>query len=282
MKMEREVAGSLQLFSYRLTTGGSGIFEIHCHSYYEIYYFLRGKVEYLVEGVAYAPAPDSVLLIPAGVLHGVKADPNLPYERFALHFLPELLSPETRKLLLSPFQHGGAYLINPDPNLLACCRSLLDCGSLSPALQTAALRCRTEALLTMLCAASQRQGKLPKEDTPSTQTEEILSYLNSHLGEDLSLDLLCQKFFISKNHLNLLFRKATGTTVWDYLSRKRAALAQQLILSGTTAMQAARQAGFQDYSAFYRCYRKIFGQSPAQAKGKGLFMPKKAKKENRL
>lgn len=62
--------------------------------------------------------------------------------------------------------------------------------------------------------------------------------------------------------MNKVFRKATGTTVFDYLLHKRITAAQQLLITGYSAQEAASQAGFGDYSSFYRAYTRINGHSP--------------------
>ena len=51
----------------------------------------------------------------------------------------------------------------------------------------------------------------------------------------------------------------------SYVSHKRIALAQQLLLDGTSASEAALRAGLGDYSTFYRTYRHLSGHSPAEA-----------------
>ncbi len=91
----------------------------------------------------------------------------------------------------------------------------------------------------------------------------IIEYLGERLAEPLSLDDLSNRFFISKNQLNRVFRQATGTTVGNYISHKRIALAQQLMLKGIPASEAALRVGFGDYSSFYRAYRRLNGSSPA-------------------
>ncbi|MDR2758348.1 MAG: AraC family transcriptional regulator [Spirochaetaceae bacterium] len=78
------------------------------------------------------------------------------------------------------------------------------------------------------------------------QIQRILSYLNSNLCKPISLDQLVQKFYISKNHLNVIFRKETGTTVNQYIRIKRLVLARQEILKGSTAEEAAYKVGFND------------------------------------
>ena len=83
----------------------------------------------------------------------------------------------------------------------------------------------------------------------------------------MTLDQLSDRFYISKHHLNKVFRRATGTTVFDYLLHKRIVLAQELLIDGLSAQEAAARTGFGDYSSFYRSYRRILGHSPLQDRG---------------
>ena len=100
-----------------------------------------------------------------------------------------------------------------------------------------------------------------------TQMGSILFYLNQHLKEPLTLDEISDHFFISKHHLNKVFKKATGTTVIDYLLRKRIAYAQMLLFNGWHAKEAAADSGFSDYSSFYRSYVRILGHPPGADRG---------------
>jgi AraC-like DNA-binding protein len=91
----------------------------------------------------------------------------------------------------------------------------------------------------------------------------VLKYLGEHLLEELSLEHVSRRFNISKNYLNILFRKTTGTTVNQYIKIKRLTLARQEILNGNGAEEAAYKAGFNSYSNFYRAYKAFFGYMPS-------------------
>jgi AraC-like DNA-binding protein len=93
------------------------------------------------------------------------------------------------------------------------------------------------------------------------------------LTEPFSLDHISEHFFISKHHLNKLFRLATGTTIYDYLLYKRVIYAQQLLIDGLNASEAALEAGFKDYSSFYRAYTKFLGHSPAKDREASFLLP---------
>ena len=62
-----------------------------------------------------------------------------------------------------------------------------------------------------------------KEDV----AQEILRYINEHLTEHLTLEGLAEKFYMSKNHLTAIFKRAAGTTVARYILYKRMTIARK-------------------------------------------------------
>ena len=87
-------------------------------------------------------------------------------------------------------------------------------------------------------------------------------YLNGNYTGEITLDALQEKFFISKYHLCREFRKATGLTVHEYVRRKRLTKVLELRSQGLRIGAAAMEAGFRDYSSFYRAFRKEYGTPP--------------------
>ena len=100
--------------------------------------------------------------------------------------------------------------------------------------------------------------------------QEVITYINEHLSEELSLELLSGHFYLSKPQLSRRFKQMTGTSIWEYIIIKRLMQARRLIRSGEQVMIAAQQCGFRDYSAFYRAYKGRYGRSPQEEKGKDL------------
>ncbi|MBQ0146784.1 MAG: helix-turn-helix domain-containing protein [Lachnospiraceae bacterium] len=91
---------------------------------------------------------------------------------------------------------------------------------------------------------------------------EVILYINDNLSEDLSIERLCERFFISKTRLIARFREITGTTPHQYIKQKRIILAARYMEEKNNAAQAGSKAGFSDYSAFYRAFVKEYGISP--------------------
>ena len=240
-------------------------YQLHCHGCYEIYYFIAGDVSYLVEGKLYKPAPRSLLLLPCKCFHGVKVESEKAYERFTLHFREDVIPKENRQQLLSVFSGGELYYQNVDEyRIPVFFDNLEDCAAMPDPLRWTAITAEIQSLLAhMLFMAQSSSSSTPSESISQTVSR-LISYLNSHFTDPVTLDDLSARFFISKHHLNKVFRKATGTTVGEYVIHKRVIAAQQMIQGGTAATQAAISAGFNDYSVFYRAYRRILGHSPVR------------------
>jgi len=90
----------------------------------------------------------------------------------------------------------------------------------------------------------------------------IIHYINEHLIENLSVDAIAGKFYLSRYYLMHTFKDETGYTIGNYITIKRLALAQSLIDEGKPIADAAEQSGFGTYSTFLRAYKKTYGTSP--------------------
>ena len=96
-------------------------------------------------------------------------------------------------------------------------------------------------------------------------------YIEEHITERLCLSKLCEQFFLSRNALYRLFRKEFGTTVNEYILKRRLIRAELLLKSNLSLDVAGVSAacGFTDYNYFIRAFKKHVGTTPLQfRKGK--------------
>ncbi len=237
-------------------------YDLHCHERYEIYYILHGNVKFLVEGYEYHPPASSVLLIAPHRFHGMQVLTDEPYVRYCIHFSAKLLTKRERELLLPSFNSENIMFSNiKDYELERYMDSIEECQNFDQPLQDIAIRARLLSLLVQLFAISHSAvgGQGADEDT-----KEILRYVNEHLTENLQLETLAKQFFMSKNHLTKLFKDATGSTVANYILQKRMSLAKGMLRAGEPATLVAEKLGYEEYTSFYRNYKKVFGFSPAK------------------
>lgn len=92
----------------------------------------------------------------------------------------------------------------------------------------------------------------------------LLCYINDHLEEELSLSGLSQVVNFSPPYLCRMFRHYTGTTLKEYINLKRVERARQLLAQGVPAGLACVQAGFHNYSHFYKTVKRVTGKEPSK------------------
>ena len=248
-------------------------FPLHAHPFCEVFYFIQGDGYYTIEGRDYALSPGSVLLTRDGEIHKLHINPDSPYERMSVHFSLDAIlhkgTPfEKLRALFLDRSPGCGNLFTPQTGesaeFLASCFSRICRPGRSEAEFALSLTANLPALLTELSGM-----RAPSSTPPSAAGREsaaalpeIIDYINRHLTEIKGLAELEQKFFFSKSTLNRLFSESTGSTVWEYVVLKRLHAARRMLLDGKSAAIAAANCGFGDYSAFYRQYRRVFGESP--------------------
>lgn len=97
--------------------------------------------------------------------------------------------------------------------------------------------------------------------------QELLAYLQEAYAEDISGDMLQEKFHYHFDYLNRQFKKWTGVTIFAYLNRVRVERASQLLLTGFYSIsEVATSTGFRDVYYFSRVYKKITGNTPGEVR----------------
>jgi AraC-like DNA-binding protein len=96
--------------------------------------------------------------------------------------------------------------------------------------------------------------------------KQVIQYINDNLTEHLSLDHLAKVAMVTKYYLSHIFKSSTGLSVNQYIVIKRVLKADAYIKEGLPANIACYRAGFNDYSNFYKAYKKVMGKTPIQNK----------------
>lgn len=91
----------------------------------------------------------------------------------------------------------------------------------------------------------------------------IIEYLNENFRQDVSVEELCEKFFISTKMLYRIVKRETGTTVFGYVTAKRVKAAEELlIVSDKPVSEIAADVGYSDYNYFIKVFKKATGVTP--------------------
>ena len=121
------------------------------------------------------------------------------------------------------------------------------------------------SLLSWLLKAFSQFGVSSNEPlSPNDQLlAQIKAYIIENFSEDLSLQKISDKFYISPSHLSHLFKRKLGYSPMHYIVRRRIGEAQSLlILTHKSITEVAGAVGFDNLSHFNVQFKKYVGLSP--------------------
>ncbi|WP_315117394.1 AraC family transcriptional regulator [uncultured Clostridium sp.] len=249
--------------------------EFHYHDFNKIIIFISGEVTYMIEGKSYKLKPWDVLLVGKNDLHLPIISSTMPYERMILWLNPLFLEKHNRDNsdLLSCFQLASERKLNlirlssKDINLLK--KNLTDLEESMKDTDFGSTILRNTLFLQFMIKINRLFlgidiSKNINDIKCNPVIETILSFINSNLHKDLSIDILAEKVYLNKYYLMHLFKKETGYTLYNYIQKKRLLKASDLIINGMSLGEVCDLCGFGDYSSFVRAFKKEFQLSPKQ------------------
>lgn len=248
---------------------------LHHHDFYEIYFFLSGNVSYNIESRNYLLTPGDLLVISPEELHQpIFGAEQQNYERIVVwlnkSFLEQFnLSDQEVTWCFDASRPGHTNLLRPDGVTRELMNYLLmqlqqEAESENYGSELYSMACIAQ-LLVLINRLAQREGQVSDSRVNADSVVyRVLGYINEHYNEDLSLDYLANKFFISKYHLSREFGRLVGTSVYRYIIQKRLVMAKQMMSSGMPTSTVYQHCGFGDYSNFYRAFKAEYQISPRE------------------
>ena len=249
--------------------------DYHYHEFDKIVLFLSGHVNYIVEGTTYALKPWDILLINHHLIHKALIDTQEPYERVIIYIntaFVEANSGENENLMkcFQIAEKRNFYMMRPEKHEIESLQRLFERLERALHAQNFGKEAEAKALFVLLLIYLNRmilQDTTDREEAVyehDAKIAETLSYINDHIAQDLTVEELAGRVFLSKYYFMRRFRECTGYTVHHYIQQKRLLLAVQFIRSGMPFMQAAAKCGFHDYSSFSRAFKKTFHVAPGR------------------
>lgn len=259
---------------FYLTDTASKEFEYHYHDFDKITIFLKGNVQYTIEGKSYQLQPYDIVLVSHNDIHKLNVQDSEPYERIVVYISPEFINTyrtadydlsecfqkvkKEHTNVLRTHSHAKNTLVRAVDNLK---HSFSDVGYANTLYQKILF---LEFMIHLNRATLNEQLEFIDTDHCNTKVVELLQYINRNLTTDLNIDDLAARFYVSKYYMMRLFKAETGYTIGNYINYKRLLLAKELIASGEPITQACYDCGFKNYSTFSRAYKSHFGESPRQ------------------
>ncbi len=252
----------------------------HFHDSIELYILTEGTRYFFVDRTIHVINGGTAILIPPGQIHKTSTYGDDPrHRRFLLQYARE----GTERILLSAFsltfddfcrKYTGPVSFRPEKwaALLTAMENLKqEFGGENPYLPMVKLR--AHELLFLFTEEFDYLQSLKKEtreneplasDVPAS-IQRVIEYLNDHYMDDILLDDLARRFFISRAYLTRNFRQMTGVTIVQYLTVVRIRRACQLLRETDEPItEIARQCGFSNTTYFENVFRRLRGMTPGR------------------
>lgn len=106
---------------------------------------------------------------------------------------------------------------------------------------------------------------LPSGSNAERLMQQMTRYIEEHFLENLSLKELAEQYFLSFHYSSELFKKYTGETFTQYLTRIRMREAEKMLLANELSIEEiAYRCGYSDYSYFVKVFKKWSNMTPYQ------------------
>jgi len=227
---------------------------------YVLEYVKSGKGYIESEGKIYeVKAGDFYLLTPTAP-HCYYSDKEDPFQKLFVNIEGPLVAGLANGLRLNNPVHIMHRDISADMEYM---HSMLSRDDISESEKLDAVAVRVCSILLLL---------KPKPKKSSSRNElawGIRQYINENISGNITLETICEYFYISKSNLISMFQKEFGCTPHKYIMDKRIEAAKRMLQNESlTVAEVARRAGFEGEKYFYSAFKNITMETPGQYRRK--------------
>ncbi len=251
----------------------SDVNTVHNHDGYEVVLFLKGDVHIMVEPELFKMKEGDIFFISPLVFHGIDLVDISGYERIVINIQYEYLKnlgdgdTDFSTLFRSKASSNMNHLRIPKESLP---RFITIANNLEEALHSESYghsilaKAYLAEFLLLTCKYSENVPPQKKGSSMPVVVSRILEYIENHIADDITIGTMSDELHYSSDHLSRAFSEATGDSLKHYVNAKKIALAQKLLLKGTSPYDVCFMVGYNNYSSFSRRFSKQIGMSPKQ------------------
>lgn len=168
---------------------------------------------------------------------------------------------EVKSLLVDLFSMLTQKFMKMSTELWREVKEILDYSAILNALDRESLKKVCSGVLRQMTdIVGRRQSEVSRNIM-----EKVKDYLKQHFSEDISLDMLAERYYLNSSYLCRLFKQYTGSCLTDYLIDLRMERAKELLLTGKYKVyEVSRQVGYRSDKYFFRVFKQYTGQSPSE------------------
>jgi two-component system, response regulator YesN len=120
-----------------------------------------------------------------------------------------------------------------------------------------------DILERMLASVAERTKR--KKSEADYITDFVTKYVESHYGEDISLELIAEKLNITGAYLSTYFKEKNGINFSDFINAYRMNKAKEMLeLTHLKIQEISERVGYHNVNSFIRMFKKVTGVPPGE------------------
>lgn len=263
----------------------------HVHESIELHFILNGQRLMFVDQETYRLTPRSAIVVHHNTIHKTSTAPGFPpdHHNFILQLDRSVFDGKLREVGLQGFDTFGEVftgvasfneaewqlILAVIEEFKAVCADEKGLKDMRMESLHSFLYLQAVELACIFARARKRAMYADMKTRPEAETvvktgvyqkvHEVAIYLQNHMRENVSLEELAKRFFMSRSYLTRSFRNVTGFSVVEYLTYIRVRRAQQLLWeSAYSITEIADLCGFGNITYFEKVFKTTTGQTPVQ------------------
>jgi len=230
---------------------------------HELTYIIKGKARYTVNGAGHELESGDLLYLTEGDIVGAVTYQHSLMQCFTINFTPRYLSPKKTGAT------GGGENLFPMVNHIGLRQDLINMFrelTVSWNERQQGYIIKTRALFMLIL---HRLSEIIVHDVDSSpgdyRINRVTRYIAAHYTEKLTVKALAKQVNLDDDYFGHLFKRETGMTVHQYMTKVRVHNAENLLLSGGYKVQEVGElCGFSDAFHFYKSFKALRGFPPSR------------------
>ncbi|MDR1701072.1 MAG: AraC family transcriptional regulator, partial [Lachnoclostridium sp.] len=245
----------------------------HSHDFFEIYVYLSGNIQFWIKDTLFNFKKGDVLIIPPYYMHSMIPFGNdETYDRIYIHATQRVLSSlqinhhSLSKPLEDAINTGRLLYAISDIRDFEEVIRVVDYMQTQKSINNPNKELIRQSCIMYIVSIISKYFQHEAEGENKQETDILFAkttaYINKNYTKNISISDLCKEMLTNRQKLYTLFKKYTNLTMHEYIVSLRITRSMQLIADGNKPSKIYKQCGFDDYSTFYRAFKKVSNQTP--------------------
>lgn len=249
-----------------------GYKELHHHDFNEILYIKKGTFKFKVDDKIYKLAPGDLVIVTPSTLHVLEQTQNMDCEKIVINVTDDYITQfnttntdlsmvfnkvnETKNYCIR-FRNQAKYKLEKYLNNLIELQFSKKYGE--------DLFFKIKFIQFMiLINANYEQVQEIKIDSEHSIISKTVEFINNNISKSFNIDDIANYLNVSASTISHTFKSQTGISLYRFITKKRMILAKTLIKQKLTFNEIYLQCGFNDYTSFFRAFKKEFNITPKE------------------